>query len=756
MKNRGKTLLVMSLLATSFILPLSSCENIKNDDGGDTKKDECVVKEIELSTTTLNMEVGEKKIIDIELIGSIDGEAIKNTKLTFSYDENIISFNERKLEVEALNIGSTELIITASNGVTNKITITVTKTILATSITSKFNRTKMFPGDKLKIDVDFSPIDVTNKDLKFTSTNRSVATVNKDGEIEAISEGTSVITVTYTASDIDSLSYSITVTQDEAVVKNDIALASISTSVENESNNIISGNIEITTKQNSIEEETFTNEYKIYDDHIYNNIKKYTSEEATKLYYGKDSEYIYAVEGDNKTYSKIGSSITDEKAQNMVSLPAFYADYYNSQYIYGVGAYIEDEIIQKVFLTTTNGSKTVVTSDENSLTMSLKLKDTIYYTQYNLHIEKDGDNLKSVTYTRDKYSVDYLDDDGNLKDDATKKEYYSFASSLTSGVKEKEENPEIDYNDFYYNDFDIEFKANENGKIGEASLTFNKGDTIIYDVTSFSPSSADGKYIDRIYIESISNTSIVEMAPNKMALNAVGVGTCKVVVASKKVKKEYTLTIVSPKVESFSLLYFNDTLKSNSSMEFRITYRPWGADYDFNVTLKEESKEYATLTTSERYGFVYYTLKAASNFSLDSKVVYLDITCASNPELNCTKEVTIVKALTSEEIYAAITEKTYTGTGTNDYTGELEFGTGDNANKGTFKMYIRNNVYDTVTFSYAISDDKLSIMNYSYDEGYLSSFKMTIIDATYSKIKVSVEDTYGDYEGDVYEFTLSK
>lgn len=408
-----------------------------------------------------------------------------------------------------------------------------------------------------------------------------------------------------------------------------------------------------------------------------------------------------------------------------------------------------------MFLTSTNGTKTVVTSDENSLTMSLKLKDTIYYTQYNLCIEKDEDNLKSVTYTRDKYSVDYLDDEGNLKDDATKKEYYSFVSSLTSGVKEKE-NPEIDYNDFYYNDFDIEFKVNESGKIGEASLTFNNGDTIIYDVTSFSPSSADGKYIDRIYIESISDTSILSMAPNKMALNAVGVGTCKVVVASKKVKKEYTLTIVSPKVKSFSLLYFNDTLKSNSSMEFRITYEPRGADYDFDVTLKEESQEYATLTTSERYGFVYYTLKAASNFSLDSKVVYLDITCASNPELNCTKEVTIVKALSNEEIYAAITEKTYTGTRTNDYSGELEFGTGDNANKGTFKMYINNKVYDTVTFSYAISNDKLSTMNYSYDEGNLTNFSMTIIDANYSKIKISVEDTCEGFEGDVYEFTLSK
>ncbi len=765
MKNRGKTLLIMSLFATSLIIPLSACEYTQTDK---PKEEECVVKEIKLSTTNLSLEVGDKDLIDIELVGSISGKDIKDTKLTFSYDKEIISFDERKWEVKALSQGNTELVVTSSNGISNKVSITVTKTVLITKLSSNFNRSKMLVGDKLKIDISYAPLDATNTDIKFTSSNRSVLTVDKEGQLEAISVGNSIITVSYAGSDdVDSLTFSITVTQDEGEVKNDVALSSISDAVENESKNIVSGNIKITTKQNSIEEETFTNEYKVFDDHIYNKVKKYDDSEIT-LYYGKDTEYIYTVEDGKKSFNKIednsysSSSITEAKANEMISLPAFISDYYYSKYSYGIGTFVEDEVIEKVFLSSSNSKKTVVSSEDDSLTMELDVKDVTTFTQYSLIIEKDGENLKSISYSWNKYDIDYLDEEGNLMTDAVKKEYYSFEASLTSGTKEKEENPEIDYNDFYYRDFNVEFKTKNYGEdYGEASLTFNRGDTIVYNVTDFSPSTADGNLIDRIYVESVSDESVIVISENKMAFNAVGEGTCKVVIASKKVKKEYTLTVVIPKAQSFKLVDFSDTLKSNSSMKFYINYSPYGADNDFNVTLKDESKEFATLEVSKTQWYTYYILKAASDFNYDSKVVYLDITCESNPNLNCTKEVTIIKALSNQEIYDEITAGTYTDTYTaeedNIYTGELNFLTGDDANKGTFKMYVEGNrLYDTVSFQYVINNNKVTVSNYNYANGYLSSFKVTFDDPTFKKIKVSVEDTYGDYEGEVYAFTLSK
>lgn len=53
----------------------------------------------------------------------------------------------------------------------------------------------MFVGSKINLSAKITPDDATNKEIKWSSSNQNIATVNQSGEVTAISEGTADITV---------------------------------------------------------------------------------------------------------------------------------------------------------------------------------------------------------------------------------------------------------------------------------------------------------------------------------------------------------------------------------------------------------------------------------------------------------------------------------------------------------------------------------------------------------------------------------
>ncbi len=66
--------------------------------------------------------------------------------------------------------------------------------ILVTSVTLNKTSLNMKPGDTETLSASVQPSDATNKNLTWTSSNTSVATVDSNGKVTAVAEGTAVIT----------------------------------------------------------------------------------------------------------------------------------------------------------------------------------------------------------------------------------------------------------------------------------------------------------------------------------------------------------------------------------------------------------------------------------------------------------------------------------------------------------------------------------------------------------------------------------
>ncbi|MHA7941743.1 chondroitinase-B domain-containing protein [Formosa sp. 3Alg 14/1] len=69
-------------------------------------------------------------------------------------------------------------------------------TVDVTSVTLNASSINLEAGETQQLAATVSPSDATNQDVSYTSSNTSVATVNSNGLVEAISEGSATITVT--------------------------------------------------------------------------------------------------------------------------------------------------------------------------------------------------------------------------------------------------------------------------------------------------------------------------------------------------------------------------------------------------------------------------------------------------------------------------------------------------------------------------------------------------------------------------------
>ena len=151
-----------------------------------------------------------------------------------SKDEAIASVDAASGEVTPHKAGTTTITATAADesGVKGTCTITVTDAdtdIKAASITVTPDKVNLNAGETKQLTKTIAPEDTTNKNVTWSSSNESVATVTEDGLIKAIAKGTAVITaaaedgsdvkgtctVTVTDTDTDIKAASITVTPDK-------------------------------------------------------------------------------------------------------------------------------------------------------------------------------------------------------------------------------------------------------------------------------------------------------------------------------------------------------------------------------------------------------------------------------------------------------------------------------------------------------------------------------------------------------------
>ena len=113
-----------------------------------------------------------------------------------SLNPTVASVSETGL-VTALAIGNVTITATTTNGQTAQIEFTVVPTPVS-AITFDKTSVKLKATESVKIIATIVPEDATNKNINWTSSNNSVASVDADGVVTAIAVGEAVITATAT------------------------------------------------------------------------------------------------------------------------------------------------------------------------------------------------------------------------------------------------------------------------------------------------------------------------------------------------------------------------------------------------------------------------------------------------------------------------------------------------------------------------------------------------------------------------------
>ncbi len=113
-----------------------------------------------------------------------------------SDDESIVEIDQNGV-LTPKNEGTTTITITSVDDPTKTDTVTVTVKIPVTDISVDKNEIALNKGDTDKITVtEVKPSEATNKEVTYESSNPDVVTVDEDGNIVAVGDGTATITVT--------------------------------------------------------------------------------------------------------------------------------------------------------------------------------------------------------------------------------------------------------------------------------------------------------------------------------------------------------------------------------------------------------------------------------------------------------------------------------------------------------------------------------------------------------------------------------
>ncbi|MBR4381047.1 MAG: Ig-like domain-containing protein [Bacteroidaceae bacterium] len=155
---------------------------------------EVAVESVALDKTELTIEEEQSE----KLIATINPDDATNTDMTWaSSDESILTV-DKDGKISALKAGEATVTVTTADGQKTAVCkVTVTAKVIPVNSVS-LNKTEL----TIKVDETetlsaiISPNNATNADVTWKSSDTSIATVDKDGKITAISRGTVTITVT--------------------------------------------------------------------------------------------------------------------------------------------------------------------------------------------------------------------------------------------------------------------------------------------------------------------------------------------------------------------------------------------------------------------------------------------------------------------------------------------------------------------------------------------------------------------------------
>ncbi len=166
-----------------------------------------LVTSVQLSALEAALHVGGT----VELTATVFPENATNPVVIWATsDPSVATVVDGK--VTAVGVGTANITATTTDGtnLTSACKVTVTA-IPVESITLNQTVAELMVGDQLQLTATVTPENATNKTLIWTSSNTEVATVNENGLVTVVGEGTAVITVTASDGSLKSAKCSISV-----------------------------------------------------------------------------------------------------------------------------------------------------------------------------------------------------------------------------------------------------------------------------------------------------------------------------------------------------------------------------------------------------------------------------------------------------------------------------------------------------------------------------------------------------------------
>lgn len=153
------------------------------------------VESIVASTNHLSINVGETRQITYTIIPA---NATDKTVTYSSSDNSKVSVDQLG-NIRALEEGDVLITITCSNGVSTDCQVVVSavsEVVAVTGISLNKTNVNMHTGDTLTLKATISPANATNKSVKWESSAPTVASIDNNGVVTALSDGSATITCT--------------------------------------------------------------------------------------------------------------------------------------------------------------------------------------------------------------------------------------------------------------------------------------------------------------------------------------------------------------------------------------------------------------------------------------------------------------------------------------------------------------------------------------------------------------------------------
>lgn len=148
---------------------------------------------ISLNKSEISMDIGSSE----HLIATVSPNSAKSNTISWSSDNETVATVSNSGVVNAKNGGTAIITAKTSSGSTATCKVTVIeKTVKLTSIKIIADKTVVYVGSTLELNVITYPTDATDKSITWSSSNDSVATVSNNGVVTGIKSGSVTITAT--------------------------------------------------------------------------------------------------------------------------------------------------------------------------------------------------------------------------------------------------------------------------------------------------------------------------------------------------------------------------------------------------------------------------------------------------------------------------------------------------------------------------------------------------------------------------------